>query len=59
MLEPSDWGISYGTVIGQYMVKILPPERLGKIVVDGVVDAAQWSENASATLEGILVLQMF
>jgi hypothetical protein len=37
-----DWGVSYGTVIGQTLVKMLPPHRLGKIVIDGVVNAVQW-----------------
>src|SRR5256885_2264054 len=25
------WGFSYGTIIGQYLVQIIPPNRLGKI----------------------------
>ena len=41
-----DWGFSYGTVIGQYMINILPPQRLGRIVIDGVVDAATWNLHA-------------
>jgi hypothetical protein len=32
-----------GTVIGQYMVKILSPDRLGKLVVDGVVNVDLWN----------------
>lgn len=27
----------YGTIIGQYMTSLLPPHRLGKVVLDGVV----------------------
>lgn len=42
------WGFSYGTVVGQYMVKVLPPERLGRIVIDGVVNAAIWNEHATS-----------
>jgi hypothetical protein len=38
------WGISYGTVIGQYMVKILPRHRLGKIIIDGVVNMDAWGD---------------
>lgn len=45
------WGFSYGTVIGQYMVKILPAKRLGKIVLDGVVNVDVWSDYGSSTLQ--------
>ncbi|TFK52703.1 hypothetical protein OE88DRAFT_1678891 [Heliocybe sulcata] len=38
------WGWSYGTVIGQYMLAILPPERLGRIIIDGIVDVVGWSD---------------
>ncbi|KZT19687.1 alpha/beta-hydrolase [Neolentinus lepideus HHB14362 ss-1] len=37
------WGWSYGTIIGQYMVQILPPERLGRIIIDGVVNPDDWA----------------
>ncbi|KAI0767486.1 TAP-like protein-domain-containing protein [Fomes fomentarius] len=36
------YGLSYGTVIGQYLANIFP-ERVGRIVIDGVVDADGWS----------------
>ena len=42
----ADWGFSYGTIIGQYMVKILPSERLGRLIIDGVVNAAQWKHHS-------------
>jgi len=32
------WGLSYGTVIGQYLTSIIAPERLGRILLDGVVE---------------------
>ncbi|KAL8291873.1 hypothetical protein RQP46_002131 [Phenoliferia psychrophenolica] len=32
------WGFSYGTIVGQYLTAILSPERIGKIVIDGVVE---------------------
>lgn len=32
------WGLSYGTVIGQYLTSIVPPARLGRILIDGVVE---------------------
>ncbi|KAI5479380.1 hypothetical protein MNV49_003714 [Pseudohyphozyma bogoriensis] len=37
------WGVSYGTVIGQYLAVALPPERLGRIVIDGVVNVTAWA----------------
>lgn len=40
------WGVSYGTVLGQYLVKILPPNRVGKIIMDGVVNVDYWSDYA-------------
>lgn len=43
---PLDWGISYGTIIGQYMVKILAPERIGRIVLDAVINPVQWAQNS-------------
>lgn len=33
------------------MVKILPAKRLGKIVIDGVVDAELWSQYATSSLK--------
>jgi pimeloyl-ACP methyl ester carboxylesterase len=41
------WGGSYGTVIGQYLIKILPPKRIGRIVIDGVVDPTVWADTSS------------
>ncbi|KAG8773167.1 hypothetical protein FRC20_005047 [Serendipita sp. 405] len=32
------WGISYGTVIGVYLTQMFP-ERVGKVILDGVYDA--------------------
>ncbi|TFK45306.1 hypothetical protein OE88DRAFT_1689184 [Heliocybe sulcata] len=37
------WGFSYGTILGQYLIKILPPSRLGKIMIDGVADPDVWA----------------
>ncbi|KAI0372414.1 hypothetical protein BV20DRAFT_1050746 [Pilatotrama ljubarskyi] len=36
------YGLSYGTVIGQYLVNIFP-RRVGRVVIDGVVDAIAWA----------------
>ncbi|EPQ60477.1 alpha/beta-hydrolase [Gloeophyllum trabeum ATCC 11539] len=38
------WGFSYGTIIGQYLVKILPPHRIGRVMIDGVVNPTVWSD---------------
>ncbi|EIN12791.1 acid protease [Punctularia strigosozonata HHB-11173 SS5] len=38
------WGFSYGTVIGQYLIKLLPPARIGRIIIDGVVNADIWND---------------
>jgi hypothetical protein len=38
----SAWGVSAGTGTGQIMVKVLPPNRIGKIVLDGVINPAQY-----------------
>ncbi|CAE6339613.1 unnamed protein product, partial [Rhizoctonia solani] len=36
------WGFSYGTVIGSYFVNMFP-ERVGQVVLDGVVDPVYWA----------------
>ncbi|KAI0356986.1 hypothetical protein OH77DRAFT_1534392 [Trametes cingulata] len=36
------YGLSYGTVIGQYLVNMFP-ERVGRVIIDGVVDAIAWA----------------
>ncbi|KAI8989178.1 TAP-like protein-domain-containing protein [Trametes punicea] len=36
------YGLSYGTVIGQYLVNMFP-DRVGRVVIDGVVDAIAWT----------------
>ncbi|CAE6403564.1 hypothetical protein ACGC1H_005348 [Rhizoctonia solani] len=41
--KPIDyWGVSYGTVIGIYFVNMFP-ERVGRVVLDGVVDPVYWA----------------
>ncbi|KAL8291844.1 hypothetical protein RQP46_002102 [Phenoliferia psychrophenolica] len=44
------WGFSYGTIIGQYLTAIIPPERLGRVIIDGVVDAVAWNGDARGQL---------
>ena len=39
------YGLSYGTVMGQYLINIFP-DRVGRIVIDGVVDADAWANEA-------------
>ena len=36
------YGLSYGTVMGQYLVNVFP-KRVGRVVIDGVVDADAWA----------------
>ncbi|CAE7232063.1 unnamed protein product [Rhizoctonia solani] len=36
------WGFSYGTVVGSYFVNMFP-ERVGKVIIDGVVDPVRWT----------------
>ncbi|QRV92028.1 Abhydrolase domain-containing protein [Ceratobasidium sp. AG-Ba] len=47
LLEGADkplnyWGFSYGTVIGIYFVNMFP-NRVGRVVIDGVVDPVYWA----------------
>jgi pimeloyl-ACP methyl ester carboxylesterase len=42
-----DWGVSYGTMIGQYLIKILPSERIGRVIIDGVLDPDVWTGYAN------------
>ncbi|KAI0701848.1 TAP-like protein-domain-containing protein [Cytidiella melzeri] len=36
------YGFSYGSILGQYLVNMLP-DRIGRVVIDGVADAVAWS----------------
>ncbi|KAH8111001.1 Alpha/Beta hydrolase protein [Phellopilus nigrolimitatus] len=36
------WGFSYGTIVGSYLVNMFP-DRVGKIVIDGVVNPDLWA----------------
>ncbi|KIJ54045.1 hypothetical protein M422DRAFT_775291 [Sphaerobolus stellatus SS14] len=40
------YGFSYGTVIGNYLVNMFP-ERVGRIIIDGVVDSIVWATEPS------------
>ncbi|KAJ7598797.1 Alpha/Beta hydrolase protein [Mycena floridula] len=40
------WGGSYGTILGTYLVNMLP-DRVGYVLIDGVADAVQWSSEPS------------
>ncbi|KAG9093654.1 hypothetical protein FRC06_011422 [Ceratobasidium sp. 370] len=37
------WGFSYGTIIGMYFMNMFP-ERVGRVVLDGVVDPEYWAD---------------
>ncbi|KAI0786684.1 TAP-like protein-domain-containing protein [Abortiporus biennis] len=36
------YGGSYGSILGQYLVNMLP-DRVGRVVIDGIADAVAWS----------------
>ncbi|CAE6374803.1 unnamed protein product [Rhizoctonia solani] len=40
------WGLSYGTIIGIYFVNMFP-DRVGHVVLDGVVDPELWANKPS------------
>ncbi|KDN47539.1 alpha/beta-hydrolase [Tilletiaria anomala UBC 951] len=42
-------GGSYGTILGAYLVNMLPTHRLGKVVIDGVASAPSWANDQSHT----------
>lgn len=44
-------GFSYGTIVGQYLIKILPPARLGRIIIDGVVNPDVWASFPTSAFE--------
>ncbi|KAF8699096.1 MEROPS serine peptidase family S33, partial [Rhizoctonia solani] len=51
VLEGSDkpvdfWGFSYGTIIGSYFLSMFP-DRVGRVVLDGVVDPERWANQPS------------
>jgi len=42
-IKPIDyWGFSYGTIVGSYLVNMFP-DRVGRIIIDGVVDPEIWA----------------
>ncbi|EJF56709.1 hypothetical protein DICSQDRAFT_174660 [Dichomitus squalens LYAD-421 SS1] len=50
LLEGNDslislYGFSYGTIMGQYLINIFP-DRVGRVVIDGVVDVNLWANKA-------------
>ncbi|KAG9124179.1 hypothetical protein FRC07_012564 [Ceratobasidium sp. 392] len=48
------WGLSYGTVIGIYMVNMFPT-RVGRVVLDGVVDPVYWANRPAHEIWAINV----
>ncbi|KLO17987.1 alpha/beta-hydrolase [Schizopora paradoxa] len=40
------WGFSYGTIVGSYLVNMFP-DRVGRIIIDGVVDPVVWANKRS------------
>ncbi|KAG8717822.1 hypothetical protein FRC08_006551 [Ceratobasidium sp. 394] len=43
------WGLSYGTIIGVYFVNMFP-DRVGRVVLDGVVDPEIWANRPAHEL---------
>ncbi|KIJ31436.1 hypothetical protein M422DRAFT_36207 [Sphaerobolus stellatus SS14] len=43
------YGISYGSVIGTYLVNMFP-KRVGRVIIDGIVDAIGWATEPSFKL---------
>lgn len=39
------YGVSYGTLIGAYLTQMFP-RRVGKVIVDGVLDAVTWAKTS-------------
>ncbi|KAL7409815.1 TAP-like protein-domain-containing protein [Mrakia frigida] len=37
------WGFSYGTVMGGYLVNMISPKKLGRVIIDGVASPPQWA----------------
>ncbi|KAL8292261.1 hypothetical protein RQP46_001727 [Phenoliferia psychrophenolica] len=44
------YGISYGSLLGQFLSVILPPSRLGRIVIDGIANADVWQDYPTSQL---------
>ncbi|KAJ7051015.1 hypothetical protein C8F01DRAFT_999912 [Mycena amicta] len=40
------WGASYGSILGAYLVNMLP-DRVGYVVIDGIADPVNWSTEPS------------
>ncbi|KAF8518940.1 Alpha/Beta hydrolase protein [Hysterangium stoloniferum] len=40
------WGFSYGTIVGSYFVNMFP-QRVGRVVIDGVVNPDLWANTYS------------
>ncbi|KAF8307596.1 hypothetical protein DL93DRAFT_2171613 [Clavulina sp. PMI_390] len=45
------YGISYGTIVGSYLLNIFP-ERAGKVILDGVVNPVLWAAEQQYKLWG-------
>ncbi|KAL5634901.1 hypothetical protein ACGC1H_002804 [Rhizoctonia solani] len=51
--KPIDyWGLSYGTIIGIYFVNMFP-DRVGRVVLDGVVDPEYWANRPAHEMWGV------
>ncbi|KAG8721708.1 hypothetical protein FRC09_007499 [Ceratobasidium sp. 395] len=51
--KPVDyWGLSYGTIIGIYFVNMFP-DRVGRVVIDGVLDPVYWANKPAYEMWGV------
>ncbi|KAF7980292.1 hypothetical protein HWV62_39067 [Athelia sp. TMB] len=46
------WGISYGSVLGQYFAAMYP-EKVGRVVIDGILDAYEYQSTQGLNLPHI------
>ncbi|KZP14816.1 hypothetical protein FIBSPDRAFT_935588 [Athelia psychrophila] len=53
--EINYWGFSYGSVLGQYIIALFP-ERLGRMIVDGVVYAPIWGAEPAVEMYNHLLI---
>ncbi|EUC55050.1 hydrolase, putative [Rhizoctonia solani AG-3 Rhs1AP] len=46
------WGLSYGTIIGNYFVNTFP-DRVGRVIIDGIVNPWDWATEQPKIVYGL------